>query len=129
MTSAIPSGGAMDSNIPSGTTPGGGTVANPTWLPPFKLGQGLTGVFVDARGLIAGEVATATGQAAAAAGGDTSTPGSDEPGGAASPSGGAASTIPSGGGGPTPKATSQAQRQANLNAAYPNGGNPDPNVP
>lgn len=121
MTSAIPQGGALDSNIPAGTTPGGGTVANPTWLPPFKIGQGLTGVFVDARGLIAGEAATATGQPAAAASNDSSTtPGSDAPGGAASPSGGAASTIPSGGA--TPKATSQAQRDANnaaASAAYP----------
>lgn len=117
MTSAIPSGGALDSGIPSGTTPGGGTVANPTWMPPFKVGQGLTGVFVDARGLIAGEMATATGQAATAGsnanGSSTgSTTGADTSGGNV-PSAGGASTIPSGGGGLTPKASSQAQRDAN----------------
>jgi len=115
VTSAIPTGGALQAggNIPSGQTAGGGTVANPTWLPPFKIGQGLTGVFTDARGLIAGEVATATGQAASSSSSSSSsTPGSDEPAGAAS---GAASTIPSGGA--TPKATSQAQRNANNAAA------------
>jgi len=133
VTSAIPSGGALQ-NIPSGTTPGGGTVANPTWLPPFKLGQGLTGVFTDARGLIAGEVATATGQAASGGGTATSAGSGDTTGAGAGASGGAASTIPSGGStaGPTPKATSQAQRLKNLNDAYAQAGtgpNPDPSVP
>lgn len=139
MTSAIPSGGALQ-NIPSGQTPGGGTVANPTWLPPFKLGQGLTGVFTDARGLIAGEVATATGQAASG-GGATSTGSGDTTGAGAGPSAGAAGTTPSGGAsvpgqtggsGPAPKATSQAQRLKNLNDAYAQygtGPNPDPSVP
>jgi len=114
VTSAIPTGGALQAggNIPSGTTPGGGTVANPTWLPPFKVGQGLTGVFTDARGLIAGEVATATGQAAS---GSTSTGSGDTTDAGAGASSGAASTIPSGGA--TPKATSQAQRDANNAAA------------
>jgi hypothetical protein len=69
VTSAIPTGGALDSSTSGGAAPlAPGTVANPTWLPPFRLGQGLTGVFADARGLIAGEPATATGIPAAATG-------------------------------------------------------------
>lgn len=127
--STIPAGGALDSAQTGSATPGGGTVASGTWLPPFKVGQGLTGVFVDARGLIAGEAATATGQAATTP--DTN---SGDPTTSGSTSAPAAGTIPSGGGNlpngqPAPAATSQAQRQANLNNAYPNGGNPDPNVP
>jgi hypothetical protein len=69
MTSAIPAGGALDSSSGGAAPLAPGTVANPTWLPPFRLGQGLTGVFTDARGLIAGEPATATGIPAAAASG------------------------------------------------------------
>lgn len=121
---------AGQNGLGTAQTPAGGTVAGGpgTWLPPFRLGQGLTGVFADPLGLIAGEPATAT---TANIGGtvnaQSSTGSGSDSGNNASgaPSGGTASSMDSGGNtssGPAPKATSQAQRDANnaaASAAYP----------
>jgi hypothetical protein len=130
--------------------------ANPTtnWLPLGRLGQGQPGVFTDARGMIAGEPATLTAKdVASSATGIAAAMTGAVAGGAAGASlgtslaaGGGNSTMPTGGtdsgGGPdaqggnvganpSPAATSQAQREANLNNAYSQYGmqNPDPSVP
>lgn len=127
--SSLPTG---QNGLGTAQTPGGGTpvTGSATWLPPFRLGQGLTGVFADALGLIAGEPATAT---TANIGGTVNTQSSTGSGsdsgntaaGSGGPSGGTASSMDTGGNsssGPAPKATSQAQRDANnaaASAAYP----------
>jgi hypothetical protein len=150
--STLPTGGT-DSPSNGQTQPQ--PQANPTanWLPIMRLGQGQPGVFTDARGMIAGEPATVTAKdIASAASGIAAAMTGAVAGGAAGASlgsslaaGGGNSTMPTGGtdsGGPdaqggnvganpSPAATSQAQREANLNNAYSQYGmqNPDPSVP
>jgi hypothetical protein len=150
----------QQSTMPTGGTDGQPQPqANPTanWLPIMRLGQGQPGVFTDARGLIAGEPATLTSKdMATSAGGIAAAMTGAVAGGAAGATegstigaqiagGGGNSTMPTGGtdsGGPdaqggnvganpSPAATSQAQREANLNNAYAQYGmqNPDPSVP
>lgn len=153
MTSAMPTGGT-DSPSNGQTQPQ--PQANPTanWLPIMRLGQGQPGVFTDARGMIAGEPATVTakdiassasgiaqamsGAVAGAVAGATegSTLGAQAAGNSTMPTGGTDSGGPDAQGGnvganPSPAATSQAQREANLNNAYSQYGmqNPDPSVP
>ena len=146
-TSTMPTGGTDAQPQPQ---------ANPTanWLPIFRLGQGQPGVFTDARGMIAGEPATLTskdmatsaGGIAAAmtgavqgavAGADIGSQlGQQMAGNSTMPTGGVDNTGPDAQGGnvgskPSPAATSQAQREKNLNDAYAQYGmqNPDPSVP
>lgn len=122
MTSAMPTGG-VDGGSGDDSTAAGGSAGG--WLPPVKFGQGNPGVFSDARGLISGQSATpgitaqtvadnadAIAAAATAAVGATGGVGPLDVGGPV------ADTMPTGGaGGATPKATSQAQRDANNAAA------------
>jgi len=117
MTSALPTGGTDNNPTPdnAGNTPTG------NWLPPFRLGSGHPGVYTDARGLISGQTANAAGQitaASVAAAGDAMYKESAAVGatGGVGPldvGGPVAGSLPTGGAGPTPKATSQAQRDAN----------------
>lgn len=125
MTSAMPTGGVDGSDGADGGTPS----ASAGWLPAFHIGGENPGVYGDARGLISGQTSatgtgiTATNVAAAgdamyqesAAVGATGGVGPLDVGGP--PSGGAASSLPTGGAGPTAKATTQAQRDANNAAA------------
>jgi|SRR5882762_1432136 len=139
-TSTMPAGGT---DSPSGgQQPEPQATSTAKWLPVMRIGQGQPGVFTDARGMIAGEPATLTAKdVASSASGIASALSGAAAGAAAGASTGSslgASTMPTGGtdatpsgAGPTPKATSQAQRQANLDQAYKESGtvNPDPNVP
>jgi len=126
MTSALPTGGVdagqeaqltnpdVNPNAPLGAGGAG-------WRPPFRLGGGHPGVLNDARGLISGQAADASGQitaASVAAAGDAMYKESAAVGatGGVGPldvGGPVAGSLPTGGAGPTPKATSQAQRDAN----------------
>lgn len=132
MTSAMPTGGtdAADPAVALPTSGGGGAV----WLPPFKTGAGNPGVFMDARGLINGSGSDGstpqiTGQTVAdnadaiAAAAATAAIGATGGVGPLDVGGPVAGTMPTGGsGGLTPKASSQAQRDANnaaASAAYP----------
>jgi len=130
VTSAMPTGGVdagqeaqlTNPNVNPDAPVGAGGAG---WRPPFRIGTGQPGVLNDAKGLISGQATDTTGQITAAnvaAAGDamykesaavgaTGGVGPLDVGGA--PSGGAASSLPTGGAGATPKATSQAQRDAN----------------
>jgi hypothetical protein len=148
VTSAMPAGGvdsssngqASNGNAANGNAPAA------QWLPVFKLGvdpaNTSNGVNGDAKSLITGGPATVTGQtvaqsaamAAALAAPAVNADGGVGPLDVGAPPGN--STMPSGDsgtptGGAASKATSQAQRQANLNNAYAQLGatNPDSSVP
>ena len=144
--STMPSGGSNlpdggdGTSLTAATTPNSSTAtaATATWMPMFQIGVGQDGVPVDARGLIAGEQpagGSTSAQMGAAA--DKALAAATAAGAAADqagPSGGTASTNPDGGVGPldvggatneggnqgsspAPKASSQAQRNANNAAA------------
>jgi hypothetical protein len=149
--SNLPSGDGT--SLTAATTPNSpaATAATAQWMPIFQIGVGQDGVPGDARGLIAGEqpaggplsaqvgaaadkalaAATAAGAASGQTGPSAGQPSMQGPGESGTDTSGLGPDAQGGnvGANPSPAATSQAQRQANLNAAYPNGGNPDPNVP
>lgn len=126
MTSAMPTGGVDGSDPAAGDT-GGADSASPAaggWMPPFKIGQGAPGVFTDARGYIAGEPVVISAQNVNDAGVQASAALQTSldaagmvPGSGTTDSGPAADSMPTGGAGPAPKATSNAQRQANIDEA------------
>lgn len=120
----------------TGATAGGaaGAAAGTVWMPLFQIGVGQGGVPADARGLIAGEqpqggslgtqvgatadkalaAATAAGAAAGSSGPAAGAAAGASEGGALAGGGGDSANA---GGNPTPKASSQAQRDANNAAA------------